>query len=154
MTNSLLSKAVVSSVRTIMGSIFAAVFVAVYTNKLPGYMASIVVPALQNTSLSADAISEVLATAPTANQAALSAIKGVTPEILRVINAKVADAYGHSYAFVYYTAAALGAVCFFAAMCLRDFDVYLTDHVARMVYKKEETKEDSLAKHIEHREGA
>ncbi|KAF5713270.1 trichothecene efflux pump [Fusarium globosum] len=145
--------AVVSSVRTIMGSIFAAVFVAIYTNKLPGYMTSIVVPALQKTSLSADAISEVLATAPTASQAALSAIEGVTPDILRVINAKVADAYGHSYAFVYYTAAALGAVCLLAALCLRDFDVYLTDHVARMVYKKEETKEDSLAKHIEHPEG-
>lgn len=147
--------AVVSSVRTILGSIFSAIFVAIYTNKLPGYMASIVVPALQKTSLSESSIALVLKTAPLASQPALQAIEGVTPEILHTINTSVADAYGHSYAYVYYTAAGLGGVCLIAAACLRDFDHYLTDHVARRVYKKEETKVDPLtvgivnSRHIE-----
>lgn len=129
-----------------MGSVFSAIFVAIYTNKLPGFMNSIVVPALEKTSLPASSIPLVIQAAPTANQAALSAIPGVSPSILKIINNNVADAYGHSYAFVYYTAVALGGICIIAALCLRDFDHYLTDHVARQVYRKEETREDPLEK--------
>lgn len=143
--------AVVSASRTIVGSVFSAIFVAIYTNKLPGYLNSIVVPALQETSLPESSIPLVLQTAPLASQEALQAIPGVTPAILTIINQSVADAYGHSYAYVYYAAVALGGICVIAACCLRDFDQYLTDHVARMVYRKEDTKEDPLQKeHVEH----
>lgn len=72
------------------------------------------------------------------------AVPGMTSEILRITNDAVADAYGKSFSYVYYTALALGIVCIMAAASLRDFDQYLTDHVARQVYHKEETKVDVL----------
>lgn len=130
--------------RTILGSIFTSIFVAIYSNKLPGKMNEIVVPALQNTALSASSITQVLEVAPAGSQESLKNIPGMTDAILEVVNASVASAYGHSYAYVYYTAVALGGVSILAALSLRDFDHYLTDHVSRQVYRKEETKADIL----------
>jgi hypothetical protein len=136
--------------RTILGSIFTAVFVAIYTNKIPGKMNEIVVPALTDAGLPASSIAQVLKVAANADQALLVKIPGMTTPILKVVNESVATAYGQSYAYVYYTAVALGVVSILAAASLRDFDHYLTDHVSRQVYHKEETKCDILeSTHIE-----
>lgn len=136
--------------RTILGSIFTAVFVAIYTNKLPGKMNEIVVPALTDAGLPASSIAQVLKAAPAADQTLLVNIPGMTNSILKVVNESVATAYGQSYAYVYYTAVALGVVSCLAAASLRDFDHYLTDHVSRQVYHKKETKSDILeSTHVE-----
>ncbi|KAJ5916116.1 hypothetical protein N7504_000131 [Penicillium tannophilum] len=142
--------AVVSSMRTILGSIFTAIFVAIYTNKIPGEMDTYVVPALTDAGLPESSIAQVLSVAASASQAALEKIPGMTADILKVTNESVATAYGHAYAYVYYTAVALGVVCILAAASLRDFDHYLTDHVSRQVYHKEDTKADVIeSSHIE-----
>lgn len=130
--------------RTILGSTFTSIFVAIYSNKLPSKMIEIVVPALADTALPASSIPQVLEVAPAGSQEALKSIPGMTDAILEVVNANVASAYGHSYAYVYYTAVALGGVSILAAFSLRDFDHYLTDHVSRQVYRKEDTKTDIL----------
>jgi hypothetical protein len=136
--------------RTILGSIFTAVFVAIYTNKIPGEMNTYVVPALTGAGLPASSITQVLGAASSASQAVLEKIPGMTAAILKVTNESVATAYGHAYAYVYYTAVALGVVCILAAASLRDFDHYLTDHVSRQVYHKEDTKADIMeTSHIE-----
>lgn len=130
--------------RTILGATFTSIFVAIYSNKLPGKMNEIVVPALTDAGLPASSIAQVLEVAPDGSQASLESIPGMTKAILDVVNASVATAYGYSYAYVYYTAVALGVVSILAAISLRDFDHYLTDHVSRQVYHKEDTKTDIL----------
>ena len=48
------------------------------------------------------------------------------------------------FSYVFYTAMALGIVCLIASICLHDFDHYLTDHVSRQIYHREQTKVDIL----------
>lgn len=100
--------------KTILGSIFTAVFIAIYTNKIPSKMNEIVVPALTNAGLPAS----VLQVASEADQALLEKIPWMTPAILKVVNETVATAYGKSYAYVYYTAVALGVISILAAASL------------------------------------
>lgn len=82
--------------------------------------------------------------AAAANQTALAAIEGMTPEILRATNIAVSDAYSKSYSFVYYFAVAIGVLAIAASICMRDFDKYLTGHVSRQLYHKKDANTDPL----------
>ncbi|KAF5865502.1 hypothetical protein ETB97_003345 [Aspergillus alliaceus] len=136
--------AVVASSRTIFGSIFTAAFVAIYTNKLPGKFQQHLVPAVLNAGLPKSSIGELLTAVSTSNQQAIAAVPGMTDALLKITNKGVADSYAASYAYVYYFALALGVVSILAAACAKDFDPYLTDHVARQIYHKRETGTDAL----------
>lgn len=82
--------------------------------------------------------------AAAANQTALSAIEGMTPELLRVTNIAVSDAYSKSYSYVYYFAIAIGVLAIAASVSMRDFDKYLTGHVSRQLYHKKDANIDPL----------
>ncbi|RYN41330.1 hypothetical protein AA0113_g6764 [Alternaria arborescens] len=135
---------VISASRTIFGSIFTAAFIAVYTNKVPGYLASIVPQRVLADGLPASSLSALVTAAATANQTALLEIDGMTPELLHTTNIAVSDAYSKSYAFVYYFAVAIGVLAIIASLCMRDFDEYLTGHVSRQLYHKRDTSTDPL----------
>ncbi|KAL1900983.1 hypothetical protein Sste5346_002046 [Sporothrix stenoceras] len=137
--------AIVSASRVVLGSIFSSIFVAIYTNKLPGKYESIVVPAVEGAGLPASSVPALLTAAGAGTQDALLAVPGMNSSILQVANDSISEAYSESYAYVFYTAMALGFVCLIAALCLRDFDHYLTDHVSRQIYHREQTKVDILA---------
>jgi hypothetical protein len=105
-----------------------------------------VIPAVEAAGLPASSIPALLAAVSSASREALMAVPGMTASILKVVNDTVSDAFAASYAYVYYTAVALAGVAIIASLCLRDFDHYLTDHVPRQIYHKEETKYDILEK--------
>ncbi|CAN9166566.1 unnamed protein product [Alternaria alternata] len=135
---------VISASRTIFGSIFTAAFIAVYTNKVPGYLTSIVPQRVLEDGLPASSLSALMTAAATANQTALLEIDGMTPELLHTTNIAVSDAYSKSYAYVYYFAVAIGGLAIIASLCMRDFDEYLTGHVSRQLYHKKDTSTDPL----------
>ncbi|CAO2656026.1 Nn.00g048290.m01.CDS01 [Neocucurbitaria sp. VM-36] len=135
---------VISASRTIFGSIFTAAFIAVYTNKVPGYLASIVPERVLAAGLPETSLEALMTAAATANQTALLEIEGMTPELLRTTNVAVSDAYSKSYAYVYYFAVAIGGLAIIASVCMRDFDKYLTGHVSRQLYHKKDAKTDPL----------
>ncbi|KZM18935.1 hypothetical protein ST47_g9933 [Ascochyta rabiei] len=135
---------VISASRTIFGSIFTAAFIAVYTNKVPGYIASIVPKRVLAAGLPESQLESLMTAAAAANQTALLAIEGMTPELLRTTNIAVSEAYSKSYAYVYYFAVAIGVLAIIASVCMRDFDKYLTDHVSRQLYHKKITHIDPL----------
>ncbi|CAN9380938.1 unnamed protein product [Alternaria alternata] len=135
---------VISASRTIFGSIFTAAFIAVYTNKVPGYLTSIVPQRVLADGLPASSLSALMTAAATANQTALLEIDGMTPELLHTTNVAVSDAYSKSYAYVYYFAVAIGGLAIIASLCMRDFDEYLTGHVSRQLYQKRDTSTDPL----------
>ncbi|CAN9365664.1 unnamed protein product [Alternaria alternata] len=135
---------VISASRTIFGSIFTAAFIAVYTNKVPGYLTSIVPQRVLEDGLPASSLSALMTAAATANQTALLEIDGMTPELLHTTNVAVSDAYSKSYAYVYYFAVAIGGLAIIASLCMRDFDEYLTGHVSRQLYHKKDTSTDPL----------
>lgn len=136
--------AVISASRTIFGSIFTAAFIAVYTNKVPGYLASIVPPRVLAAGLPESQLEALMAAAAAANQTALAAIEGMTPELLRTTNIAVSDAYSKSYSYVYYFAVAIGILAIAASVGMRDFDKYLTGHVSRQLYHKKDADTDPL----------
>ncbi|KAJ4313445.1 hypothetical protein N0V94_006932 [Neodidymelliopsis sp. IMI 364377] len=98
---------VISACRTIFGSIFTTAFIAVYTNKVPGYLASIVPERVFAAGLSMDQLEGLMTATAAAKQIALLEIEGMTPELLRVTNIAVSDAYSKLYAYVYYFAVAI-----------------------------------------------
>jgi len=135
---------VTSANRTILGSIFTAVFIAILTNKLPGQLQKHLIPEALAAGLPESSLPQLLTAVTGGSQAALTAVPGMNSTILAVVNDGAADSYAGAYAYVYYAALALGLVCFIAAACLRDFDQYLTNHVSRQVYHKKETQKDIL----------
>ncbi|KAF2011410.1 fungal trichothecene efflux pump [Aaosphaeria arxii CBS 175.79] len=137
---------VISASRTIFGSIFTAAFIAVYVNKVPGYLASTVPDAVVSAGLPSSSLSDLMTAVAAGTQSALQAVPGMNEAILRATNIAVSTAYSRSYAYVYYFAVALGGVAIIASVCLRDFDQYLTEHVSRQLYHKAEANTDPLEK--------
>lgn len=115
-----------------------------YTNKVPGYLASIVPGRVLAAGLPESQLETLMTAAAAANQTALAAIEGMTPELHRVTNIAVSDAYSRSYAYVYYFAVAIGVLAIAASVCMRDFDKYLTGHVSRQLYHKRDANTDPL----------
>ncbi|OSS50101.1 hypothetical protein B5807_05092 [Epicoccum nigrum] len=135
---------VISAARTIFGSIFTAAFIAVYTNKVPSYLASIVPARVLAAGLPGSQLEALMTAAAAANQGALTEIEGMTPELLFTTNIAVSDAYSKAYAYVYYFAVAVGVVTIAASVCMRNFDKYLTSHVSRQLYHKKDADTDPL----------
>lgn len=117
-----------------------------YTNKVPGYLASIVPERVLAAGLPESQLGVLMTAAAAANQSALTEIEGMTPELLVTTNIAVSDAYSKSYAYVYYFAVAVGVVAIAASICMRDFDKYLTGHVSRQLYHKKDADTDPLEK--------
>ena len=115
-----------------------------YTNKVPGYLESIVPARVLAAGLPESQLELLMNAAAAANQSALTEIEGMTPELLVTTNIAVSDAYSKSYAYVYYFAVAVGMVAIAASICMRDFDKYLTDHVSRQLYRKKDADTDPL----------
>lgn len=130
--------------RSIIGSIFTAIFSAEVSNTLPHKLSSIALPAVVAAGLPESSTSDLLTAITAGTQAALETVPGMNDTILSIANDKISDAYAAAYAYVDYTAMALGAVAVIAAFCLRDFDQYLDNHVSRQIYHKGDTAKDIL----------
>jgi hypothetical protein len=116
----------------------------VYTNKVPGYLTSIVPGRVLAAGLPESSLEALMTAAASANQTALLQVQGMTPEILRTTNVAVSDAYSKSYAYVYYFAVAIGGLSIAASIAMRDFDKYLNTHVSRQLYDKKDARTDPL----------
>ncbi|KAI2637699.1 fungal trichothecene efflux pump [Hypomontagnella submonticulosa] len=136
--------AVVSAMRGVVGSIFTAVFTAEISNILPAKLTSIAVPAITSAGLPESSIPELLAAITAGTEAALRAVPGMNDNLLAITSGKISEAYAATYTYPYYTAMGLSIISILAAIALRDFDVYLTDHVSRQLYHKSDTDKDIL----------
>lgn len=47
----------------------------------------------------------------------------------------IANGYAAAYAYVYYAAIAVGLVGLIACCCIKNYDPYFTNHVARQIYR-------------------
>ncbi|KAI0883703.1 fungal trichothecene efflux pump [Annulohypoxylon maeteangense] len=137
--------AVVSAMRSVVGSIFTAVFTAEIANKLPEKLTSIVVPAVTAAGLPSSSVTALLSAVSVGTEDALRAVPGMNDDILTVASQSIAQAYAGAYTYPYYTGLALGLVSLIAALCIRDFDSHLTDHVSRQLYHKSDTDKDVLS---------
>jgi MFS family permease len=135
---------ITSANRAIVGSVFTSIFVAILSNKLPGQMQEKLVPAVLDAGLPESSLPDLFAAVTNASQDALKAVPEMNTDRLLVANNAISDSYSGAYAYIYYTALALGIVAVLASLCLRDFDRYLTDHVSRRIHTRAEKNEDPL----------
>ncbi|KAB2573271.1 Siderophore iron transporter 1 [Lasiodiplodia theobromae] len=139
--------AVTSANRTILGCIFTSVFSAILTNKLPQQLSSKLVPNAIAAGLPESSVPGVLAAVAAGNDTALSLVPGMNdPAVLKAVNEGASNAWAGSYAYVYYCALALGLCSVIAAFFTRDMDKYLTGHISRQIYTKDEGAVDVLEK--------
>lgn len=130
--------------RSIVGAIFTAVFTAEVSNEFPQKLSDIAIPAITSAGLPTSSVPDLLVAITAGTEEALSAVLGMNDGILAVTSTKVSEAYAAAYAYPYYTALALALASVIAAIGIRDFDHYLTDHVSRQIYKKDDTGKDIL----------
>lgn len=130
--------------RSIVGAIFTAVFTAELSNKFPEKLSTIAIPAITSAGLPNSSLSDLMQAITAGTEDALKSVPGMNDDILAVTSTKISEAYAAAYAYPYYTALALALVSLIAALGIRDFDHYLTDHVSRQIYKKGDTDKDIL----------
>lgn len=145
--------AIVATMRSAIGAIGAAVFVAILSNKAPAKIAEMVPPAAINAGLPEASLTDLFTAIGIGSSAALAGVPGMTPEIETAVVSSLSNAYAAAYAYVYYAAVAFGGVGLIACICIRDFDKHFTGHVPRKIYKAGEKDGGDLSdKEAEQRE--
>lgn len=70
---------------------------------------------------------------------ALTQVPGMTEAIQLALSTAMESAYADAFAYVYYAAMAVGGVAVIAALCMKDYDPYLTGHIPKQVGKRNYT---------------
>jgi len=133
---------VTAGIRYVVSAIFTAIFVAILNNKVPGEMAKYIPQAALAAGLPQSSITDLFAAITAGTPAAMAKVPGITPAIESAVASATIVAETAAYRYVYYAAIAVALVGFLASLGLRDYDQYLTPHVARQVYKSEDAGKD------------
>lgn len=130
--------------RSAVGAIMAAVFIAILTNTAPAKIAEFVPAAAVNSGLPESSLPELFAALNAGTATALAQVPGITPEIEAAVASSMSNAFAAAYAYVYYAAVAVGAVGLIACVCVRDYDALFNSHVPRKIYTAAEKQEPNL----------
>jgi len=140
----LISLAILFTMRTVLGSIFTAIYLAILNNKLPAEIHSHVESAATAAGLPSAAFPSLFAAVANGTTAAYNAVPNMTPAIqVKIIDA-VTDGRVKSYSYVYYATIAVNAVPIIAGLLMKDYDHLLNSHVPRQVYRHGKGADRSL----------
>jgi hypothetical protein len=120
--------------RSAVGAIMAAVFVAILSNKAPVKILAYVPPAAIDAGLPESSLAELFAAISAGTPSALAKVSGMTPQIEAAVGSSLSNAYAAAYAYVYYAAVAVACVGLVACICVKDYDGFFTSHVPRKIY--------------------
>ncbi|OAG39150.1 hypothetical protein AYO21_06701 [Fonsecaea monophora] len=123
--------------QSISGAIFTAVFLAILNGKAPGKVQTYVTEAALQAGLPASSLpilfNDILKGAPS-----FADVPGITTKVGVAVQSALVRAYADSYSLVYYAALAVGLASLIAALCMADLDRFMTGHIPKQVYTKEE----------------
>lgn len=120
--------------RTVLGSIFSTIYLAILRNKLPSEIAAKVPEAALAAGLPQSSLASLLQAAATGTAAAFEAVPGITARITQAAMDALVDARVVSYSYIYYASIPVNFVGVVAAICMRDYDHLLNSHVPRQIY--------------------
>jgi hypothetical protein len=121
--------------RTVLGSIFTAIYLAILNNKLPTEIQMHVESAATAAGLPSSSFTSLLAAVANGTTSAYNAVPNMTPEIeTKIINA-VTDGRVKAYSYIYYATIAVNAVPIIAGLLMKDYDHLLNSHVPRQIYR-------------------
>lgn len=121
--------------RTVLGSIFTTIYLAILNNTLPVKIAEKVPAAALAAGLPQSSLADLLAAAATGTESAFNAVPGMTSKILETAMSALVDARVVAYSYIYYASIPVNFIGVAAALCLRDYDHLLNSHVPRQIYK-------------------
>ncbi|PMD49988.1 trichothecene efflux pump [Hyaloscypha bicolor E] len=142
--------AILSSLRSISGATFTAVFTAILNSKVKSGIASQVPIAAMAAGLPEASLPALFGAIAAQSTAAFAAVPGFTLEVEAAVSSALVEAYSSAFKYVYYTALAIGSVAIIAAAFLKDYDPLMTGHLPKQVYayvtnKKKPDKMDTTA---------
>jgi hypothetical protein len=120
--------------RSAVGAIMAAVFVAILGNKAPAKILAYVPPAAIDAGLPESSLPELFEAIGAGTPTALAQVSGMTPQINGAVETSLSNAYAAAYAYVYYAAVAVACVGLVACICVKDYDDLFTSHIPRQIY--------------------
>lgn len=127
--------AILFLIRTALGSIFATIYIAILSNRLPTEIAAKVPAAAIAAGLPKSSLVDLLQATATATAKAFQAVPGMTPEIQNAVIDALVSARSTAYSYIYYASIPVNMCGVIAALFLRDYDHLLNSHVPRQIYK-------------------
>ncbi|KAK5311346.1 hypothetical protein LTR93_011758 [Exophiala xenobiotica] len=127
------------TIRTVVGTVGAAVFVAILQNTVLGKITKLVPAAATKAGLSSSSLSDLFTAIATGYIAAVNKVLGMTSSIKTAVLDALATAYGQAYAYVYYAAVAFGCVGLIACACVKNYDNHSDNHVSRQIDAAKDT---------------
>jgi hypothetical protein len=107
--------AILSSLRSISGATFTAVFTAILNSKVKSGIASHVPIAAMAAGLPEASLPALFGAIAAQSTAAFAAVPGFTLEVEAAVSSALVEAYSSAFKYVYYTALAIGSVAIIAA---------------------------------------
>ncbi|KIW23924.1 uncharacterized protein PV07_12085 [Cladophialophora immunda] len=120
--------------RTVCGSIFTTIYLAILQNKLLFAIAQRVPAAAEAAGLPASSLKDVLTAASVGTAAALDKVPGMNPAIATQIMDALVEARVWSYKFIYLASIPINFCAVVAAFFIKDYDPLLSSHVPRQIY--------------------
>ncbi|KAF2006923.1 fungal trichothecene efflux pump [Amniculicola lignicola CBS 123094] len=123
-----LATGVLGSIRALGGAVAQALYVSILTNKVSTYLPEYVVPAVTELGLPASSIPALFAGLTAGN---LTAVPGITPEIMVAAGAATSKAYLESFRIVFYATIPFGVLLIIFSALSPNFEKYLSTNVAK-----------------------
>lgn len=137
---------IMGSLRSTMGSICAAIYTAVLTNRLADEIPAKVIPAITEAGLPVDSVPVYLLALTTRNTALFNTVEGITPSILSAGATAYRLAATASYRTVFLTTIAFSGISFICAWFTPNVDHRMTNEVAAVLHRSNKRPEVMLTK--------
>lgn len=127
--------AILFTMRTVLGSVFTAIYLAILNNKLPTEIQSHVESAATAAGLPTSVYPSLFAAVANGTSAAYNDVPGMTSSIEADIMNAVTDGRVKSYSYIYFATIAVNAMPIIAGFLMKDYDHLMNAHVPRQIYR-------------------
>lgn len=139
---------VLGAIRTAVSAIATSMYSSILATEAAKYLSQKVIPAAVSAGLPSSSLATLFEAIQNDN---LTAVPGISQDIIAAVDAAVKDAYARSYQTVYLCTLPFGALLIISALFSPNVEQYLTDEVARKLHPTAtaETDEEVTARHVE-----
>jgi hypothetical protein len=139
---------VLGAIRTAVSAIATSMYSSILATEAAKYLPQKVIPAAVSAGLPSSSLATLFEAIQNDN---LTAVPGISQDIIAAVDVAVKDAYARSYQTVYLCTLPFGALLIISALFSPNVEQYLTDEVARKLHPTAtaETDEEVTARHVE-----
>lgn len=132
---------IAGSIRSVISTIWSAIFVTVLNNRLSATLPSIVGPAVVDAGLPRSSVPALLDAFTTGTPSAFASVPGLTPAIRQVATVAYKEGSALAYHTVYEVSVAVGGSLALLALFAPNVDHLMNDKIAVTVHRKKDEKQ-------------